>query len=249
MLTSKSPDEAAVRAVLDTSVSFLEDALAQVEPLSVEAQQAEYQRLVFRKFKSSCPVLFSPTRIYVSRHALKQVKTRKTDFLPQFVEDDDEEEEAGAMAAEGAGTVAAGGGGGGSLRRSLRRRRSSSSSMQASFTRNLQDIVKQKHKKAGSDIKAYLFSDALLISRKRFGKRVCKAFIPLAGLAVIDLDGRLDIFGLKFPGKDGAPVCHVYKAGSPAAKDDFLVCLRREMALSVHLKNEVIEEVVRQSVA
>ena len=251
MLVAKTSEEdVAARAVLETCVAFLKEALTHVDATTVEQKQMEYHRLVFKKFKSSCPLLFSPTRIYVNRYVFKQVKTRKTDFLPRFVDDDDDDDDDNDDNGGGdhdhdrvgrdAGSVRSG------RQWSLRRSTSSTSSIRSNaggFARSLQDIVRQKHKKAGSDVKMYLFNDAVLISVKRLGRRTCRDFVPLSGLTVFDIDERLDIFGLKFTGKGGAPVCQVYKAASLAAKQDFLQQLQQEMAISVQLRSEATERV------
>ena len=47
-------------------------------------------------------------------------------------------------------------------------------------------------------MKVYLFSDAILVALKKFGRSVCRDFVPLSDVEVIDSAPTLPVFGLKF---------------------------------------------------
>ena len=58
-----------------------------------------------------------------------------------------------------------------------------------------------KQNKMGHETKVYLFSDAVLIAGKRLGKPICRDFVLLEDLEVIDTSPNLSVFGLAFKKK------------------------------------------------
>lgn len=78
---------------------------------------------------------------------------------------------------------------------------------------------------AGTECKIYLFNDALMVTRKKAGSRMCKRFVLLIDVELIESDGAFGVFGLKMPpspdaGSDGKAGCQVFKGGASTDSAD-----------------------------
>ena len=97
--------------------------------------------------------------------------------------------------------------------------------------------------KAGSEAKIYLFNDAIMITSKKRGSRVCKQFAPLGRVELIGADGGLEVFGLNvLDGDGGKQKCHVFKGGSAAdSTASFIAAIQAEAAmLQMRRRSEVL---------
>eukprot|EP00042_Codosiga_hollandica_P054558 m.740879 g.740879 ORF g.740879 m.740879 type:complete len:2074 (-) comp58934_c0_seq2:142-6363(-) len=170
-----------------------------------DAAQAEFKRLVQKKFKSSCPSLFSTIRLFIKRWTFVEVKTKQTEFLPKF------EEGASDLDSDTVSTA------------SLGDNYESDEEAAPASALKMRPVAH----KAGTEVKIYLFNDSVLIAGKKLGSAYCKAFIGLHDVSVLDSSPNVNIFGLKIEQK-GKTEVNVFQAASLDEKKDFLFHLKVE---------------------
>jgi sulfur transfer complex TusBCD TusB component (DsrH family) len=94
----------------------------------------------------------------------------------------------------------------------------------------------QTGQQAGSELKVYLFNDAVLVATKKLGKSVCKDLLLLADVTVLETDAALGLLGLRYKSSKGVDACIVLKAGDAAQAAGFRAAMRRETVAAAFAK-------------
>eukprot|EP00051_Salpingoeca_urceolata_P018691 m.265038 g.265038 ORF g.265038 m.265038 type:complete len:1552 (+) comp19254_c0_seq10:56-4711(+) len=199
--------------MLQNVISLQAEAGGAASAALCEDNASEYQRFCLRKFKASCPELFCPYRIFIKRWMFRQLKSKRDSLLPSrdsrgpsssWPKFDGKSRKAAWSAMKGSG-----------------------------FSSTAEEATLAGKAAKTSEVKLYLFNDALMCASKKLGKPTARFFALLPEIEILHTSTSPDVVGVKVQrAGDKEPACYVFKATSREELQGFVDAVQEELQLT-----------------